>query len=88
MIRNPNSKFAHPDNVHDMLIVFLNFDRRKNQRALGINILRRTHIGRGQGIAAIRLMRFGEDCKTMDALIVDYRNKDRMIRRMGTAVIG
>ena len=39
-------------------------------------------------IAAIRLMRLGHHGEAVAAIIVQHRHQDRMVGRMGTAVIG
>ena len=71
-----------------MLVVFLDLHRRKDERALRVDVLGGAHIGGRQRVAAIGLVALGEHREAVDAVIVDDRHQDRMIRRMRAAVIG
>ena len=69
-------------------IVGLDLDRGKDQRALGVDVLGRAHVGRRQRVAAIGLMALGEHGEAMHALVVDDRNEDAVVGRVRAAVIG
>ena len=79
---------AHAHEVHVVLVVALDLHRRKDQRALAIDVLGGAHIGRRQGVAAVGLVPLGEHREAVDAVVVDDRHEDRVVGRMGAAVIG
>ena len=88
LVRHADAHPAHADDVLDGLVAPLHLHCREDQRALLVHVARRAVIGGGDGIAAIGLMRLGDDGEAVRALVVDHRHQDRVIGRMGAAVIG
>ena len=79
---------ADPDDVLDVAIVFLNFDRGKDQRAFLVDVAGGREIGGGLRVADVGLMRLGERREAVAACLVDDRHHDGMIGRVRVAVIG
>ena len=88
LVGHANAHPAHADDVLDGLVAALHLHRREDQRALLVHVARRAVIGGGDGVAAIGLMRLGDDGEAVDARLVDHRHQDRVIGRVRATVIG
>src|SRR5262249_16672385 len=87
LVRNAHPHAAHANNIHDMLIVLLDFHCGKDERAFRIYIFGGAHIRSWQRVAAIGLVSLGKHGEAMDPIVVNHRDQDRMIGRMGAAMI-
>ena len=88
MARHADAHLAHANDVVDVLVVLLNLDGGKYERAFRVHVDCGSHIGRRQRISAVGLVRFGEHCKPVNAFIIDDGNEYGVIRSMRIAVIG
>ncbi len=79
LARHANTQFAHADKIFDVAVIVLNLDSWKYQRAFGVHVDGGAHIGGRQCVAAIGLMRLGQNREAMHAVIVDHRYQDGVI---------
>ena len=88
LVRHADAHAAHADDILDGLVAALHLHGGEDQRAFLVHVARRAVVGGGDGIAAIGLMRLGDDGEAVQARLVDHRHQDGVIGRVRAAVIG
>ncbi|MDF1735137.1 MAG: hypothetical protein P1U37_07630 [Minwuia sp.] len=84
--RHADAGPAHAHHVIDVGVVALDADSREDQGAFLILVLGAGHVGSGQRIADVGLMRLGNGCEQVLAF-EEHGHQEGMVRRMGIAGI-
>ena len=82
-----DAHLAQTDDVRDIFIILLHFDRGEDEGPFFVNIPCVPHVSSGLGVAAIGLMRLDPDRIVVHSFIVDHRNQDSVVGRVGAPVV-
>jgi hypothetical protein len=87
LLRHANARPAHADQVVVVLVARLDPGGREDEGPLLVDVDRVAHVGRGLRVAAIRLVRLGEDEEAERAALVDHGHDQAVVGRVRIALI-
>src|SRR5579872_1138616 len=85
---NPDSQLAHPNDIINILVIVLDFNRGKEERSLLIYVSCQRHKSGRCRIAGIRDMSLRKHSEAMYALLIKNGHEYGPIRGVGVTVIG